>query len=124
LSLNPSLALGTRRDACAPLAVIHGMADDGVSPRCAEQLREQAIESLRRAGLAIATPDTRAQPAQVTVTDWRDAVALRVRGIDVPGLRHTWAGGPGGHPHCERGGPPLAAWCEQFLRDTGMFAAR
>lgn len=124
LSLSPSLALGTRRIACAPLAVIHGLADNVVTPRCAGQLREQAIESLRRAGLQIEQANDGAQLPQATVTDYRNDAALVLRGIDVTGLKHAWAGGPGGHPHCERGGPPLTAWCEQFLRDVGMLRAQ
>jgi len=120
VTLNPVLALGARRDACTPLAIIHGADDDVVHPRCAEQLQAQAVESFRRTGRP-ATPGAMVNGAAgVTVTDYRADGELLVRRIDVQGLGHVWTGGPGGHKHCERSGAPLTALCGQFLRDVGM----
>src|SRR5207253_1445387 len=41
LALDPLLALGTRSEPCAPLAIVHGLADAVVAPRCAEELLAQ-----------------------------------------------------------------------------------
>ena len=118
--LNPVLALGGRREACAPRAIIHGSADDVVHPRCAQQLEAQAIESFRRAGQRGSPAATVAGAANTTVTDFRADGRLLVRRIDVQGMGHAWTGGPGGHRYCERSGAPLTALCAQFLRDVGM----
>ncbi|MGH8678350.1 MAG: extracellular catalytic domain type 1 short-chain-length polyhydroxyalkanoate depolymerase, partial [Burkholderiales bacterium] len=57
LALSPLLALGTLFKACAPLAIIHGSADQVVHPRCAEQLLAQALESIRRARIQVERAD-------------------------------------------------------------------
>jgi len=114
----PSEALGTRQGACAPLAIVHGMDDAIVHPRCAEQLQAQALEALHREGIDVERSDV---PAAATiVTDFRSGTSLRVRRIDVSGLGHAWSGGPGGHPYCGRGGAPLSELCAEFLRETGV----
>jgi poly(hydroxyalkanoate) depolymerase family esterase len=120
LTIDPVLALGARLESCAPLAIIHGMADDVVHSRCAEQLQTQAVESFRRTGKLAAPGATAAGAAGATVTDFRAGAELLVRRIDVQGLGHAWTGGPGGHRYCERSGAPLTALCGQFLRDVGM----
>ena len=120
VALNPVLALGARREACAPLAIIHGSADDVVHPRCAEQLQAQAVESFRRAGRHVAPGVTVAGASHTTVTDIHADGRLLVRRIDVLGMGHAWTGGPGGHPYCESSGAPLTALCAQFLLDVGM----
>jgi poly(hydroxyalkanoate) depolymerase family esterase len=117
LMLPPAVALGLRQRACAPLAIIHGDADAVVHPNCAEQLEAQALESLRRDGTEIERSE---MPAVVKVIDFRAGASLRLRRIDVPGLGHEWSGGPGGHPYCVQGGPPLAELCGQFFRDAGV----
>ncbi|WP_280154649.1 PHB depolymerase family esterase [Piscinibacter sp. XHJ-5] len=122
VSLDPLLALGTRRDACAPLAIIHGNDDEVVHPRCAEQLQAQAVESFRRVGRSLASDAVVAASSGASVTDFRADGQLLVRRIDVPGLAHAWTGGPGGHAYCEPSGAPLTALCAQFLRDVGMLA--
>jgi poly(hydroxyalkanoate) depolymerase family esterase len=121
LALSPLLALGASQTACAPLAIIHGADDQVVHPRCAEQLLAQAIESNRRAGIHLEKIDAGKAPANTTVADYQADERLRLRYIEVAGLGHTWTGGPGGHPYCERGGVRLAEACAQFLRDAGMF---
>lgn len=120
MALNPLMALGANREACAPLAIIHGLADDVVHPRCAEQLQAQAVESLRRAGPAAEPGVTTADAAGTTTTDFRADGRLLVRKIDVRGLGHAWTGGPGGHRYCERAGVSLTALSAKFLRDVGM----
>jgi poly(hydroxyalkanoate) depolymerase family esterase len=123
LLFDPSLALGMLRGACAPLAVIHGNADEVVHPRCAQQLVEQARESCRRGGFAITAGPAAAAGQKATRIDHRDPAALRVRQIEVDGLGHAWSGGPGGHPFAERDGAPLTALCAQFFRDAGLFGS-
>jgi len=120
VTLNPLLALGVRREACAPMAIVHGTADDVVHPRCAEQLQAQALESFRRTGKRAAPGATVAGAAGATLTDFRADGELLLRRIDVQGLGHAWTGGPGGHRYCERSGAPLTTLCGQFLRDVGM----
>jgi poly(hydroxyalkanoate) depolymerase family esterase len=120
LALDPILALGAWQKACAPLAIIHGTADDVVRARCAEQLQAQALESFRRAGKAATPGSTVAGSNGTTVTDYRADRELLLRRIDVQGLGHAWTGGPGGHHYCERSGAPLTALCGQFLRDVGV----
>jgi len=60
----------------------------------------------------------------VAVTDFRTRDGPLVRSVTLRGLGHVWTGGPGGHPFCERKGPPLTALCVQFLRDAGLFEPR
>ena len=67
--------------------------------------------------------------SDVAVTDYRAPAGpvlpgVIVRSVLVRGLAHVWTGGPGGHPFCEKGGPPLTALCVQFLRDAGLFGAK
>jgi poly(hydroxyalkanoate) depolymerase family esterase len=120
LALDPELALGARREACAPLAIIHGSADDVVHPRCAKQLQAQAVEAFRRAGRRAAPGATVAAAANTVVTDFAADGRLLVRRIDVLGGGHAWTGRPGGYRYCEPSGVPLTALCAQFLRDVGM----
>jgi hypothetical protein len=108
-----------QQGACAPLAILHGAEDTVVHSRCADQLQEQALASLGREGGEVAEAGA-GSTATTTVTDFRSDGALRLRRIDVAKLGHQWSGGPGGHPYCVRDGVPLAAICEQFLRDTGV----
>ena len=119
LQFAPELALGLRQTACVPLAVIQGTADTVVNPQCASQLAAQALESLRRAGIAVTRHDI-AAPESPLVTDYRSGSALQLRRIDVPGLDHEWSGGPGGHPYCTREGHPLTDLCQQFFHDAGV----
>jgi poly(3-hydroxybutyrate) depolymerase len=119
----PESALGAVRGACAPLAVIHGMADETVHPRCGEQLVDQALASCRRNGLAVQQlANAGADTAGITQTDYAVGDLLRVRRIDIDGLGHLWSGATGGHPYCVVDGPPLTALCERFLRDAGVLS--
>lgn len=120
LLLAPTLAIGLRKRACAPLAIVHGTDDAVVHPTCAGQLQAQALESLRRDGVEVVRRDADEQATAVRITDFRGGDALRVRRIDVDGLGHEWSGGPGGHPYCTRGGVELTALCAQFLREAGV----
>jgi poly(3-hydroxybutyrate) depolymerase len=124
LSISPLFALGARHTACARLVIVHGADDDVVNPRCAEQLLAQALESQRRAGVHAQKIEVTAQDADVAVTDFRTADGPVARSVLVRGLAHVWTGGPGGHPYCEKNGPPLTALCVQFLRDAGLFGAK
>jgi poly(hydroxyalkanoate) depolymerase family esterase len=119
LLLPPAMALPVQQGACAPLAILRGAADDVVAAQCAGQLQEQALASLRRDGHAIEGIDTPGMSG-TNAADFLSAGALRLRRIDVPGLGHEWAGGPGGHAYCARGGPSLPDLCARFLRDTGV----
>ncbi len=119
LLLPPVTALGLAQGGCAPLAIVHGAEDAIVHPRCAEQLHEQAVAALERDGVELAATGA-TQSAAASIADLREDGALRLRRIEVSGLGHEWSGGPGGHPYCVRGGAPLAALCEQFLRDAGV----
>jgi poly(3-hydroxybutyrate) depolymerase len=119
LQFAPELALGLRQTACVPLSLIQGTADTVVHPQCASQLAVQALESLRRAGVAVTRHDESAADS-ATVIDYRSGDVVRLRRIDVPGLSHQWPGGPGGHPFCARGGYALTEACRQFLSDTGV----
>jgi poly(hydroxyalkanoate) depolymerase family esterase len=121
LTVDPLLALGTRSESCAPLAIVHGSADAVVAPRCAEELLAQALESLRRAGLEPTLTETRQDEAAVASADYRAASRLVVRRVLIQGAGHAWTGGPGGHPYCESGGVPLTPLCARFLRDAGLF---
>ena len=124
LLLSPTLALGLRKRACAPLAVIHGAADNVVHPQCAEQLQAQALESMRREDIGVARSEALPAVSGANAIDYRDGGTLRLRRIEVSGLGHEWSGGPGGHPYCTRGGTSLTALCAQFLRDTGVLDRR
>lgn len=121
LSTDPLLALGTRREACAPLAIVHGAADEVVNPRCAEQLAAQALESLRRAGIQTNKVETAPDEAILANTDFRAGERLVLRSLLIRDAGHVWTGGPGGHPFCERSGAPLTAIVARFLRDAGLF---
>lgn len=123
LRLPPVTALPVGQRACAPLAIVHGTADEVVNPGCAEQLQAQAIASLKRERLEIEA-EQRTPADGTSVTDYRSAGLLRLRRIEVAGLGHQWSGGPGGHPYCVPGGAPLAELCAQFLRDAGLVAGR
>lgn len=120
LAFDPLHALGAGNGACAPLAIIHGSADRVVHPRCAEQLRAQALESMRRAGIHAQRAAAAPGSSVAAVTDYRSNGSLWLRSIEVADMGHIWTGGPGGHPFCERQGAPLTALCAQFLRDAGM----
>jgi poly(hydroxyalkanoate) depolymerase family esterase len=122
LRLPPTTALGVAQRACAPLAIVHGDDDAVVHPLCAEQLQEQALETLRRSRIEIERRET--QAGSVAAVDFHDGADLRLRRIEVPGLGHEWSGGPGGHPYCVRGGAPLADLGAQFLRDVGVLERR
>jgi hypothetical protein len=119
LQFAPELALGLRQTACVPPAVIQGTADTVVHPQCASQLAAQALESLRRAGVAVTRHDASAADSP-TVIDYRSGDVLCLRRVDVPGLSHEWTGGPAGHPFCARDGYPLTELCRQFLSETGI----
>ncbi len=119
LLLPPATALDRQAGACARLAIVHGADDAVVSPRCAGQLQEQALESLRRGQFEVGRGETVASGA-VTVTDFLSGTSLHVRRIEVAGLGHQWSGGPGGHPYCARGGAPLTDLCAQFLHEAGV----
>lgn len=118
LTFGPLLALGAVHRACAPLAIIHGLDDPVVHPRCAEKLLAQALESLRRAGIRAQAGDAVAASRGLAVTDFRTGGKLWLRRIEVKDLGHAWTGGPGGHPYCERRGAALTELCAQFLRDA------
>ena len=122
LLLPPTTVLGLQRQACAPQAIIHGVDDAVVHPQCAEQLQAQVLESVRRERIGVERGEA-TSAAAATITDFRGDGALRLRRIEVAGLGHEWSGGPGGHPYCVQGGAPLAALCEQFLRDAGVLRA-
>jgi poly(hydroxyalkanoate) depolymerase family esterase len=123
LARDPGTALGTDARACAPMLVIHGSADAVVNPRCADQLTEQAVESWRRAHAQIDRATQEEDSGRIRVTEYRAGERLVVRQIEYAGLGHTWTGGPGGHPYCERGGPDLTGACAQFLKDCGFSRA-
>jgi poly(hydroxyalkanoate) depolymerase family esterase len=120
---DPLVALGSAREACAPLAIVHGSADQVVVPRCADQLLSQALESLRRAGLQPEPAETAPEEPGIASADYRAGSKLVVRSILIHDAGHAWTGGPGGHPYCERSGVPLTALCARFLRDAGLFAS-
>src|SRR5258706_4827724 len=124
LMLNPLGALGASATACAPIAIIQGGKDEVVNPRCAEQLLAQALEANRRGNrpAVAAAANAGAVATEINITDYRNQGALRVRRIDIAGLCHVWTGGPGGHPFCEAGGPPLANLALRFFDDIGVFA--
>lgn len=121
LIIDPRLAVRSLREACAPLAIVHGSADRIVAPRCAAQLLEQALESQRRAGLQPTATQTAAQEAGISNADYHADSRLVLRSVLIHDAGHGWTGGPGGHPYCETGGVPLTALCVRFLRDAGLF---
>jgi poly(hydroxyalkanoate) depolymerase family esterase len=123
LARDPALSLGAATTACAALAIIHGREDAVVSPRCAEQLLAQGAESYRRARIETERLERADASASAAVTEYHAGDALVLRRIEISGLGHAWTGGPGGHPYCERAGPPLTALCAQFLREVGFGAA-
>ncbi len=121
LLVAPTLAIGLRKRACAPLAIVHGADDAVVHPKCAEQLQAQALESLRRERIDVVRSEVQ-DASTGAVIDYRSSDALRLRRIEVPGLGHEWSGGPGGHPYCVRGGAQLTSLCARFLREAGVLA--
>jgi len=103
---------------CAPLAVIHGSADEIVDPHCAEQLIEQVLATHRNEDVT----HSAAGEAAIRSVDYRSSSGLVARRISIEGLGHGWSGGPGGHDYCEAGGAPLVSLCAQFLRDLDASA--
>ena len=70
---------------------------------------------------ATVEPQDKTPPGAPPATlDYHANGTLLLRAIEVPDLGHLWTGGPGGHPFCERGGPPLVSLCESFLRDVAL----
>lgn len=121
LRTSPLLALGARHEPCAPLAIVHGTADEVVHPRCAEQLLAQALESLRRAGVQVEKLESATDDARIGSTDFRAGGRLLLRRLSIRDAGHLWTGGPGGHPFCVADGVPLTALVGRFLRDAGLF---
>ncbi len=101
--------------ACAPLAVIHGQADEVVNPRCADQLIDQALQTQQHQ-----TISSQAGDASMQITDYRAGEQLVARQIVVTELKHEWTGGPGGHAFCESGGTALVELSARFLSDAGF----
>jgi poly(hydroxyalkanoate) depolymerase family esterase len=122
LAVAPTLVLGSGR-AVAPLMVVHGLADDVVNPRCAEQLIEQAVRVNERSRPAL-QPMAMAPAEGLAQTDYRDAGGrLRVRALRIEALGHLWSGAPGGHPFVAAEGAALTRLAVQFLRDVGLLTA-
>lgn len=121
LAIEPALALGSGR-AIAPLMVVQGAVDQVVSPKCAEQLVEQALRINRRTAPLQASDA--APGVGLAQTDHRAGDRLRVRLLRIDALGHAWSGGSGGHPFVLEDGAPLAALTLQFLRDAGVLAPR
>ncbi|MBL8290172.1 MAG: hypothetical protein JNL85_19450 [Rubrivivax sp.] len=115
LAISPALA-ALHIERCAPLMILHGAEDDVVAPRCAEQLAEQALHVLKRRGGG--PPAGHALENGVEHLDAGGHLVLRR--LLLSGLGHAWSGGPGGHPHAVREGPPLTALVLAFLRETGV----
>lgn len=115
-------ALDADAPGCAPLAIIHGTADTIVHPRCADDIQERALDLLRSAGRHAEARPGVATHGRATVTDFRVQGRLLVRRIELAGQGHAWTGGPGGHHYCEPSGPPLTAFCHEFVRDVGVLA--
>lgn len=101
---------------CAPLAVIHGEIDTVVSPICGVQLAEQAVASHRHEVVESHTTSD----ASTRTIEYRAGGRLVARHIAIPGLRHEWTGGTGGHAYCEVHGPALVALCTRFIVDAAM----
>ena len=109
LAASPTLAaLGLAH--CAPLLVLHGADDEVVTPRCAEQLAEQARSVHERAHGPL-----QEQAGDDGITWLRDGRPVVQRRL-LPGLAHAWSGGPGGHAHVLRDGPPLVRLALAFVR--------
>jgi poly(3-hydroxybutyrate) depolymerase len=109
LAASPTLAaLGLAH--CAPLLVLHGADDEVVTPRCAEQLAEQARGVHERAHGPL-----QEQAGDDGITWLRDGRPVVQRRL-LPGLAHAWSGGPGGHAHVLRDGPPLVRLALAFVR--------
>src|SRR5437588_9743425 len=100
LALDPRLAPGTPSEPCAPLAIVHGLADAVVAPRCAEELLAQALESLRRAGLEPSLTETTPDGGAVASTGYRGAPGTVLRRVRHRGAGAVRASGPGGPPYC------------------------
>lgn len=121
LAIEPALALGSGR-AIAPLMVVQGAADEVVSPKCAEQLVEQALRVNQRIA-PLQASDAPPVPG-LAQTDHRAGDRLRVRRVTIEALGHAWSGGSSGHPFVLDDGVPLAALTLQFLRDAGVLPPR
>jgi poly(hydroxyalkanoate) depolymerase family esterase len=115
LAISPGLAT-LLIPACAPLFVLHGAVDDVVSPRCAEQLVEQALHVRRRGAVAGALT----MQALEGGAEHRIGERPVLRHLLLPGLGHAWSGAPGGHAHVVSEGPRLTALALDFMRDVGM----
>jgi poly(3-hydroxybutyrate) depolymerase len=113
LSISPTLA-ALHMEGCAPLLVLHGADDEVVTPRCAEQLAEQALHVLKRHSGELSAH---------ALDDGVEHLAgsrLVLRRRLLRGLGHAWSGAPGGHPHVTQGGPPITALALGFLREVGV----
>jgi len=119
LAIEPALALGSGR-AIAPLMVVHGAADEVVSPKCADQLVEQALRINQRSTPLQASAATPAPG--LAQTDHCDGDRLRLRRVTIEALGHAWSGGSSGHPFVLERGVSLAALTLQFLRDAGVLS--
>ena len=123
LRVAPGLALGAAREA-APLLVLHGGADEVVSPRCAAQLVEQALQAGARAGRILQSADHAPAPG-LAQTDYRDAGGLlRLRALQIEALGHVWSGSSGSHPFVQAGGAALTHLALQFLQEVGLLPLR
>lgn len=109
LRANPAVAVLAMRQ-MAPLAILHGEADDVVSVRCAEQLAEQALIVMARAhGTLHETPVSHGN-------DWLTASGQPVLRVQrLAGLAHVWSGAPGGHDFVQEAGPDLTAMALAWL---------
>lgn len=113
LSISPTLA-ALHIERCSPLLVLHGADDEVVTPRCAEQLAEQALHVLKRHGGGLSAH---------ALDDGVEHLAgsrLVLRRRLLSGLGHAWSGAAGGHPHVTHGGPPITALALAFLREVGV----
>lgn len=115
LAISPTLA-ALHLERCAPLMVLHGAADDVVSPRCAEQLAEQALHVMKRRGAGPLSEQTLEDGVEHLDADGHLVLRRRL----LPGLGHAWSGAAGGHAYVLREGPALTALALAFLRETGV----
>jgi poly(3-hydroxybutyrate) depolymerase len=113
LAISPALA-ALHLERCAPLLVLHGTADDVVTPRCADQLAQQALHVLGRRSVNLSAH---------ALDDGEEHLVgarLVLRKRLLAGLGHAWSGAAGGHPHVTREGPPITALALAFLREVGV----